>query len=105
MEPCDAGLDRLLRAAAAARNEEPSEFEAPFGFDTRVVGLWRAQRGSAEFAALGQWLRRTAAVAVFIAAVATAGAYWEIDDTEELNSPLTAADFLADRVIERGALP
>ena len=105
MNSRDADVDRLLRGAAFARDEGRFDFDAPFGFDTRVVALWRAQGGSHDFAVLGQWLRRTAAVAVFIAAIASAGAYWAIDDTDDLNSPLAAADSLADQVIERGALP
>jgi len=33
-------IDRLLRSAAQAREEIPATM--PFGFDTRVVALWRA---------------------------------------------------------------
>ncbi|MBO0694658.1 MAG: hypothetical protein J2P56_01010, partial [Verrucomicrobia bacterium] len=33
-------LDRLLRSAAEPGDEAPVEM--PFGFDTRVVALWRA---------------------------------------------------------------
>jgi acid phosphatase family membrane protein YuiD len=33
-------IDRLLRSATQAREESPAGM--PFGFDTRVVALWRA---------------------------------------------------------------
>jgi hypothetical protein len=33
-------IDRLLRSATQAREESPAAM--PFGFDTRVVALWRA---------------------------------------------------------------
>ena len=36
----DHNIDRLLRSAAQVREEEPSSM--PFGFDTRVIALWRA---------------------------------------------------------------
>ena len=34
------GLERLLHSAARAVGDKPAE--APFGFETRVVALWRA---------------------------------------------------------------
>jgi len=36
----DEKIDRLLRAAAQEREE--TQAAIPFGFDTRVVALWRA---------------------------------------------------------------
>jgi hypothetical protein len=36
----DEKIDRLLRSAARAREETAATM--PFGFDTRVVALWRA---------------------------------------------------------------
>ena len=41
MGKVDADLDRLLRAAAASA--QPELTQAPFGFETRVVALWRAE--------------------------------------------------------------
>jgi len=38
----DEKIDRLLRSAAEAREEEPAGM--PFGFDTRVVALWSGSR-------------------------------------------------------------
>ncbi len=38
-------LDRLLRSAAQVR--EGAEPAMPFGFDTRVIALWRAARPTA----------------------------------------------------------
>ena len=41
MNDLDQKIDRLLRSAAQAREEVPAAM--PFGFDTRVAALWRAQ--------------------------------------------------------------
>ena len=43
MKQADADLDRLLRSAAKAG--ERSAPEAPYGFETRVIALWRAGNG------------------------------------------------------------
>ena len=43
MSQADPKIDRLLRSAAQG-NEDVSP-AVPFGFDTRVVALWRAERG------------------------------------------------------------
>ncbi len=65
----DVDLDRLLRAAAQAKDEAPVEM--PLGFDTRVIALSRRSGNGAAFGAL---LRRVALAAAAVIVFATAGA-------------------------------
>jgi hypothetical protein len=72
--PARTDLDRLLRAAAQAKDETP--IEMPFGFDTRVIALSRRNGNGAAFGAL---LRRIAFVAAAVIVFASAGAYLEFN--------------------------
>lgn len=99
----DSDLERLLHAAARA--DKPAA--APFGFDTRVVALWRSGVGERssfanEFARL---LRRVAVGAAVLMAVATVGAYWQVTENEDESEPLTNAYAIADSAIDSGWLP
>ena len=99
----DSDLDRLLRAAQTA-DEQPAS--APFGFNTRVVALWRAQRKEAspfaiEFARL---VRRIAVGAVVLIAFASLGAYWQLSENEADDEPLTNAYAIADTAIDSGLI-
>jgi hypothetical protein len=95
-------LDRLLRAAAAPLNEEAAE--VPFGFETRVVALWHAQRST--FAREGRELtslfRRIATAALVVTAFASTAAYWQLQQNTELGEPLDNAYAIADNAIETG---
>jgi hypothetical protein len=70
----DVDLERLLRAAAQAKEDAPAEM--PFGFDTRVIALSRRNGNGSAFAGL---LRRVALVAAAVIVFASAGAYFEFD--------------------------
>ena len=102
MEPHDDNLDRLLRAAGKG---EAAPAEMPFGFDTRVVALWRSQRTKGDSGDVARWFRRIGAMAVVVTAFAAAGAYSQLDDDNDLGSPLTNAYAIADNAIETGTLP
>lgn len=102
MGKLDSELDRLLRAVAVPA--EPEREEAPFGFDTRVVALWRSQ-GSVKNG--GAWdfstfVGRVAIGAIIVAAAASGGAIWQLKENEDLDEPVTNAYALADSVIEAG---
>jgi hypothetical protein len=71
-------IDRLLRSAAQARGDAPSEM--PFGFDTRVIALARRNGNGTAFAGL---LRRVALVASAVIVFASAGAYLEFDRSSD----------------------
>src|SRR5207237_5027995 len=64
-------IDRLLRAAALTKEE--ASLDAPFGFDTRIVSLWRAKEKAASLS-LARLVRRVALIAVAVAVIAGAGA-------------------------------
>ncbi len=93
MKDDDGKIDRLLRAAALSREE------APFGFDTRVVALWRAKEKAASLG-LARLVRRVALIAVAVAVVAAAGAYRETGQSRESSEPLANEFAIADSVIQ-----
>lgn len=95
-------LDRLLRAAADVPNE--SSPEMPFGFDTRVVANWRAQRpgNGAELWSFAGLLRRVALSALAVTICAGSAAWWQIRQNDELDSPTSDAYAIADTAIEAG---
>jgi hypothetical protein len=76
--PARTDLDRLLRAAAQAKDDTPVEM--PFGFDTRVIALSRRNGNGAAFGAL---LRRVALAAAAVIVLATAGAWLEFDRNDD----------------------
>jgi hypothetical protein len=96
MTDVDGKIDRLLRAAALAKEE--ASLDAPFGFDTRVVALWRAK----EAASLGlvRLVRRVALIAVAVAVVAGAGAYREAGQSRESSEPVANEFAIADSAIQ-----
>ena len=99
MAKLDSHLDRLLRAAAAAPDD--SSAEAPFGFATRVVALWRGDTGpSREANALKRLVRNVAITAAAVSLVATVAAYQQISDGEELDEPLANDYAIADSAIQ-----
>ena len=93
-------LDRLLRAAADARDEAPAEM--PFGFDTRVLARARGERSGASTDALGlmRFFRRIATAASIVAVCAGAAAFWQLRDSDELDETTANAYAMADTVIE-----
>ncbi len=104
MNEVDADLDRLLRTAAAA--PKPAEMEAPFGFETRVVALWRG-RGLTNGNGLRSFRRvfqGVVASASLVMVCASLGAYWQFSENDELTEPSANAYAIADTTIEAGTL-
>jgi hypothetical protein len=92
-------LDRLFRSAAAAG--EPPAPEAPYGFETRIVALWRAGNGRANDAAeLARFLRGIGAVALAVLTLASAGAYQQFSENEARTAPQTNEYAIADSAIQ-----
>ena len=77
--PARTDVDRLLRAAAKTKDEAPAEM--PFGFDTRVIALSRRNGNGAVFSAL---LQRVALVAAAVIVLATAGAWLEFNQSDDV---------------------
>ena len=90
-------LDRLLRSAAQAGDNVA--LEAPFGFDTRVVALWRAVSLSGNHG-LARFVQRVAAISVVAIIVSAAAVLYEVKQARE-SSELDANEFaIADSAIE-----
>src|SRR3954470_14995205 len=102
MPDLNSELHRLLRAASA-ESETPAE--APFGFDTRVVAQWRARRSepNGDLRAFGRIIRRVAVAALLITTCAGAGAWWQLESSDELDEATSSAYAIADSVIDAGS--
>lgn len=99
MKEPGADLDRLLRSAAKAG--EPSAPEVPYGFETRVVALWRAgQVPSDDLADLTRFLRRTGVIALAVLALAGAAAYQQFRDNAARAFPQDNEYAIADSAIQ-----
>ena len=93
-------LDRLLRAAAKEKDEAPAEM--PFGFDTRVIALSRGNGNGAAFRAL---LRRVALAAAAVIVLATAGAYFEFNQNDDVIAASGNEFAIADSAIQDEVAP
>jgi acid phosphatase family membrane protein YuiD len=89
-------IDRLLHSAAEAREE--SAVSMPFGFDTRVVALWRA--GATKPNGVMSLLRRVALVSAVIIVVSTTAALREAGQSREIGESLTNEYAIADSAIQ-----
>ena len=99
MQSSNDQLFRLLRAAAAATRKEASELpnEMPFGFDTRVLARWRADGGLS--IDVGSLLRRVVLLSLAIIALAGAGVYNELQQSDSFDAPLSDEYAIADSAI------
>ena len=88
-------IDRLLQSAAQA-GEEPAAM--PFGFDTRVVALWRA--GLPMGNGVMQLLRRVAVLSAAVIVVSTIAAVREANQSREIRGSLTNEFAIADSAIQ-----
>lgn len=73
-------LDRLLKSAAQVK--EAASAEMPFGFDTRVIALWRS-KGNGSVAGVTQLLQRITLLASAVIVLATAAVYFELNQNPE----------------------
>ena len=89
-------LDRLLRTASSRKEDGAPEM--PFGFDTRVVALWRTQPNGA--LALARFLRRVALGAVAVIIAGAASAYFESERDRDNNEPFRNEFAIADSAIQ-----
>ena len=89
-------IDRLLRSAAQAGEEVPTE--VPFGFDTRVVALWRA--GTPKTNGVMQLLRRVAVLSIAVIVISTIAAVRELNQSRELRESFANEFAIADSAIQ-----
>lgn len=98
----DLTLRRLLRSAAEREADAPAEM--PFGFDTRVVALWRAHPNDASLG-ITRFVRRVALAAVAVIVLSAGAAYREVNQANAKNE-LVANEFaIADSAIQDEFLP
>jgi hypothetical protein len=92
-------LDRLLRSAAGAPGEGTPE--VPFGFETRVVALWRSGGTNAnDLAELTRFVRRAGVIAAAVLVMAGAGAYRQLRENAALSLPQANEYAIADSAIQ-----
>ena len=93
----DQKIDRLLRSAAQASEEVPVSM--PFGFDTRVVALWRASAIKAN--GLTRLLRRVALLSAAVIVISTVAAVREArQNREQLGDSFSNEFAIADSAIQ-----
>ena len=97
MNNLDQKIDRLLRSAAQAGEKVPATI--PFGFDTRVAALGRAQE---ETTAIGltHLIRAVTLIAVVVIAVVAAGTYREAIATRDTDELFANEYVIADSTIQ-----
>jgi hypothetical protein len=92
----DHEIDRLLRSAAKTGDEAPAEM--PFGFDTRVVALWRALGVKPN--GIASLLRRVALLSAAVIAISTLLAVRELQQSREQSNDFTNEFAIADTAIQ-----
>jgi hypothetical protein len=99
MKPTGNDLDRLLRSAAGTPEEAAPEI--PFGFDTRMVALWRSGGASAnDLADMTRFVRRAGVIAAAVLVLAGAGAYRQLRENAALSTPQANEYAIADSAIQ-----
>ena len=89
-------IDRLLKSAAQA--DEEISAAMPFGFDTRVVALWRA--GIPKANGVMQLLRRVAVLSIAVIVISTIAAIREANQSREIRESFTNEFAIADSAIQ-----
>jgi len=89
-------IDRLLRSAAQTDEEVPAEM--PFGFDTRVVALWRT--GMPKANGIMQLLRRVAVLSIAVIVLSTIAAIREANQSREIRESFANEFAIADSAIQ-----
>jgi hypothetical protein len=92
----DHKIDRLLRSAALVREEELSS--VPFGFDTRVIALWRAALPTAN--GLVSLVRRVAVLSAAVIVISTIAAVREANQSRDIGESFTNEFAIADTAIQ-----
>jgi hypothetical protein len=94
----DEKIDRLLRSAAEAREEEPVGM--PFGFDTRVVALWSGSRRTLRSNGVVSLVRRVALLSAAVIVISTIAAIREANQSREIGESFANEFAIADTAIQ-----
>ena len=92
----DQKIDRLLRAAAQVREEEQPAMS--FGFDTRVVALWRASARRTN--GVMSLVRSVALVSAAVIVISTIAAVREANQSREIGESFANEFTIADTAIQ-----
>jgi hypothetical protein len=92
----DDKIDRVLRSAAQAGDDVPAEM--PFGFDTRVIALWRAS--AAKPNGVTSLVRRVALLSAAVIVISTIAAVRELKESREQFNDLANEYAIADTAIQ-----
>jgi len=92
----DQKIDRLLRSAAQVHEEET--FSMPFGFDTRVIALWRAALPAAN--GVASLVRRVALLSMGVIVISTIAAVREANQSREIDESFANELAIADTAIQ-----
>lgn len=96
MSDSNRDLDRLLRSAAQVSEEIPAA--PPFGFETRVVALWRSAMDQPN--GLAVLLRRVALLSAAVLAISTVAVVREVGQNREIDDSITNEFAIADTAIQ-----
>ena len=96
MKSVDPKIDRLLRSAAQAHEDFPAAM--PFGFDTRIVALWRSSMKKPN--GLKSLLRRIALLSAVVIVVSTIAAAREAGQSRKLGESFANEYAIADSAIQ-----
>jgi len=96
MKSVDPKIDRLLRSAAQTHEDFPAAM--PFGFDTRIVGLWRSSMKKPN--GLTPLLRRIALLSAVVIVVSTIAAAREAGQSRKLGESFANEYAIADSAIQ-----
>ena len=89
-------IDRLLQSAAQAEEKVPAAM--PFGFDTRVVALWRSSTPKTN--GVMQLVRRVALLSIAVIVISTVAAIREANQSREIRESFTNEFAIADSAIQ-----
>jgi len=89
-------IDRLLRSAAQAREAEAASM--PFGFDTRVIALWRAALPTAN--GVMSLVRRVAVLSAAVIVISTIALVREASQSREIGESFANEFAIADTAIQ-----
>ena len=92
----DHKIDRLLRSAAQVREEKAASM--PFGFDTRVIALWRAARPTAN--GVMSLVRRVTVLSAAVIVISTIAAVREANQSREIGESFANEFAIADSAIQ-----
>jgi hypothetical protein len=99
MKRVDSALERLLRSAAQVPDPAPAEI--PFGFDTRVLALWRAGNADADGGkGIVRLIRRVAVLAAFVILISGTASLREYQQTRDMVEPGSNEFAIADSAIQ-----